>query len=441
MDCMTNRETELAILGTAMQDAACATQLAGAPESLFAGEDTRAVHRAVRRMVSRGDTCDLLTLSNEVRCDLSDPEELLINCASRGYMPSMYRQYEAILQGCAKRRVLAEAARKIIEDCSNPAADEDALCAEVVRMLQASDGAEQSTSMQQACLDFWQMLTDAGKTRAMTGLPDLDRITGGFQPGAYIAIGARPGVGKSAFALHTAMHISRTRGTVLLVSMEMAAHEIFTRQVAAESGVDGMAITTNQLDEEAYKAVEAAAGELSKAGLWINTSASTPLQVRREASRLKSRHGLAAIVIDYIQLMQPDGRCGSRYEAVCEISRELKMLAMDLQIPVLVLTQFNRSSEAGQGGQAKARAPQMSESRDSGAIEQDANAFLILYAPPAPEVARPGDPAWETYHRCQVAGWEAMEIIVDKNRSGKKGIVHIGFDKSHMRFHCMDWRR
>lgn len=441
MNCMDNRDTELAIIGTAMQDPACASMLAGAPETLFASADTRALHSAVKRMVARGDACDLITMSSEARCDLDEPEQLLIDCASRGFMPSMYRQYEAILHGCARRRTLAEAARRIIENVNNPAVDEEALCAETVSMLQSADGTAHSVSMQDACLAFWESMNNAEGKRVLTGLPDLDRVTGGFREGQYIAVGARPGVGKSAFALFSAMNIVRTRGPVLLVSMEMAAHEIFGRQVAAESGIDGMEILTNQLDEEAYKAVASAAAELSREGLWIDTSANTPLQVRREAVRLKARHGLAAIVIDYIQLMQPDNRCGSRYEAVCEISRQLKKMAMDLQLPVIVLTQFNRQSEGGQNGQAKQRAPQMSESRDSGAIEQDANTFLILYSPPPPETALPGDPAWETYHRCQVAGWEQMEIIIDKNRSGRKGIVYLGFDKAHMRFHCIDRRR
>lgn len=439
MDCMRNRDAEIAAIGCAINDATCAALLAGMSEALFAHPDTQAVHRAVRRMVAAGDTVDLVTLATAARCDIAEPEILLIEAAQAGYLTASFRQYEAILHGCAKRRALAEAAQRILQDVNNPAADEDALCAEAVGVLQASEGNTQSTSMEQACVDFWQSISESKATRVFTGLPDLDRITGGFQPGAYVAIGARPGVGKSAFALHTAMNIVRTRGPVLLVSMEMAAHEIFARQVAAEAGVDGMDLITDKLDGDAYAAVAKAAGMLSREGLWINTRANTPLQVRREAVRLKTRHGLAAIVVDYIQLLQPDRRTSSRYEAVCDISRELKRLAMDLGIPVLVLTQFNRNSEAQMG--QKARAPQMSESRDSGAIEQDANCFLILYPPPAPDVAAPGDPLWEAYHLCQMDGNELMEIIVDKNRSGRKGIVYVAFDKAHMRFRCIDLRR
>ena len=153
---------------------------------------------------------------------------------------------------------------------------------------------------------------------------------------------------------------------------------------------------------------------------------------------MQSRQGLSMIVIDYIQLMSADGRHQSRYEEVSAISRELKRMAMDLGVPVLALTQFNRNSETSVGGKAEKRKPQMSEAKESGSIEQDANLFLIQWAPPVP--TDQGSDAWEDYHACEINGWEWQILSVDKNRQGRTGFFSLAFDKPHMRFMCLDRR-
>ena len=136
------------------------------------------------------------------------------------------------------------------------------------------------------------------------------------------------------------------------------------------------------------------------------------------------------VVVDYIQLCKPDGKHGSRYEEVSEISRELKLMAMDLGVPVLALSQFNRSSEAGKNGQKSKRAPTMAEAKDSGSIEQDANIFIVQWAPEDAD-----DPyAQQAQQLCNARGWEWQQLIVEKNRQGRTGKINIGFDKAHMIF-------
>lgn len=439
MDCMTNRDTELAILGNAMADSVCAASLAAAPADLFAHTDTAALHRALIRCSKRGSV-DSITLADEVKCDLEDPYALIVDCMAKGFAPSMYGQYEAILGQCLKRRKLAQMAQLMLADANNPAADPDALSAQVVQSLQGSDCGPMSVTLADALLDFIDDLDKGTEARCYAGLPDVDRIVGGFRGGQYIAIGARPGVGKSAFALFCAVNIARRRGPVLFASLEMAPKEIAARCVAAASGVDGARINSGDLDAQAHALLAACYPDLSRIPLHITDRARTPLKLRREAVRIKNRSGLSAIVVDYIGLMQGDTKTGSRYEMITNISVELKALAAELDVPILVLTQFNRSSEGGKDGKLSKRPPQMSEARDSGSVEQDANAFLILFDMPAPEY-NPGDPAWEAHCACERNGWDLLAVIVEKNRSGRTGVAFTGFDKAHMQFHSFDLRR
>lgn len=439
MDCMTNRETELAILGTAINDSVCAAALAGANGALFAHADTAALHRAVTRLSKRGNV-DMIALADEAKVDLADPYTLIAECMSKGFMPSMYGEYESILGQCLKRRKLARAAELMMADANNPAADPDALSAQVIESLREADSGPVSVSLADALLEFISDLDKGTEARCYTGLPDVDRIIGGFRGGQYIAIGARPGVGKSAFALHVAVNIARRRGPVLFASLEMSPKEIAARCVSSASGVDGSRINAGDLDAEAYALLTACYPDLAKIPLHITDRARTPLKLRREAVRLKNRCGLSAIVVDYIGLMQSDGKASSRYEMITNISVDLKAMAAELDVPIFVLTQFNRQSEGGKDGKLSKRPPQMSEARDSGSVEQDANVFFTLFNPPAPE-HNPGDPAWEAHCTCERNGWELLAVIVEKNRSGRTGVAFTGFDKAHMRFHSFDFRR
>lgn len=439
MDCMTNRETELAILGTAITDSVCAASLAAAPGEMFAYPDTAALHRAITRLSKRGNI-DSIALADESKVDLADPYTLIAECMAKGYVPSMYGEYEAILGQCLKRRKLAKMAELMMADANNPAADPDALSVQVIDTLQGSDCTPMSVTLSDALLDFITDLDKGKEARCYSGLPDVDRIVGGFRGGQYIAIGARPGVGKSAFALYVAVNIARRRGPVFLASLEMSPKEIAARCVAGASGVDGSRINAGDLDAEAYALLTACYPDLASIPLHITDRARTPLKLRREAVRLKNRCGLSAIVVDYIGLMQSDGKSSSRYEMITNISVELKAMAAELDVPIFVLTQFNRQSEGGKDGKLSKRPPQMSEARDSGSVEQDANVFFTLFDPPAPE-QNPGDPAWEAHCACERNGWSLLAVIVEKNRSGRTGVAFTGFDKAHMTFHSFDFRR
>lgn len=425
------QDTELAVIGVAMDSSDGARQVADLPEEMFSTPGTQAAHRAIRRMVSAGQMVDLITLSAETAKEVPAPEEMLMAALqSGGGMPSFLTQWAAILEDRMRRRALSNMASQVLKSVTDPSQDPASLADMAAGMLKVSSAKGGTISMKEASMMLLNSLTEERKA-CSTGIADLDRLTGGFRGGKMIVIGARPGVGKTALALHIATHVARHTGPVLIVSLEMDETEITARLCAAESGVDVQLLESGKLSADDWMRVTPATAEIAKLPIRITTEASTPLQVRREAHRVKESQGLAMVVVDYIQLMRCDGKRASRYEEVSEISRELKLLAMDLGVPVMALTQFNRDSEAGKNGQAQKRPPRMAEAKDSGSIEQDANMFIVQFAPGSPG----NDPRdQEAATMCEGFGHEWQQLIIEKNRQGRTGVIDVGFDKAHMRF-------
>ena len=433
MDVMQNIDAERAILGLAMQDSVCAQAVAAMEEGLWTDSAHRAVQRAIRRMVQRGDKIDLVSLCAECACDVQEPEAMLIDCASRGISPVMLPQYESILQGCKRRRNLAAVSQEIAALCADPSADPDALAQHAASELTQGAMDCRAIDMPGALMQFVDAIDNAKTGRVYTGLAALDRLTGGLRGGKMVVLGARPGVGKTALALQMAVHAARHTGPVLLVSMEMDAAEIVSRMVAAESGVDLQALEAGELTDEQARRASACYPAISALPIRMAQNTCTPMQVRREAMAMQNSCGLSMVVIDYLQLMRSDEKMKSRYEEVTAISREIKLLAMDLHVPILALSQFNRQSEGGYG--KKKSMPTMAEAKDSGAIEQDANLFLVQYAPEEP--AEEG-PDWQAYHMCKANGWEWQVLKVEKNRQGRTGAIPMAFDKARMNFKTID---
>lgn len=436
MDCLHNLNAEQALLGAAIQDMLVAQVVAGLPEHYFTDPRTQATHRAIKRIVARGGTPELQILDAEVACDYQDTA-YLIAIMQQGFNVSATRQYEALLAQASKRRTMLSVAQTLLADAANPAADADALEANALKQLQTSDSAAQTTSIKDALIVLYDKMQQGDKGRLYTGIADLDAITGGFAGSQLIYLAARPGVGKTAIGLFMASHIAKHTGDVLVVSLEMDDTEIAARALAAESGVDLEHIVTGKLTTEEWLKTGESIGAASVQRMHITCRASTPLQVRREAVRLKARGELKLIVIDYVQLMHSDTKCSSRYEEITAISRDLKQLAMDLQVPILSMCQLNRQSERG-FGRVKRTEPIMADARDSGALEQDANLFLILHEPEEPEDPNSSD--FQLFHICRANGLTWQKLKIEKNRQGRTGVINLGFDKPHMRYTCITTR-
>jgi len=218
------------------------------------------------------------------------------------------------------------------------------------------------------------------KRESITGLPtgfiDLDLLTTGLHPGELIVVGARPGMGKTSFCLNIASYVAiEVKVPVAIFSLEMTKELIVLRMLCSEAEVDAKSIRSGYHSKEDYRKLVNAAGRLAEAPIYIDDSFNSVLEIRAKARRLKAEHGLGLIIIDYLQLMRSEGTYTQREQAISEISRSLKALAKDLSVPVIVISQLNRSCE--QRGEDKH--PILADLRESGAIEQDADTILFLY--------------------------------------------------------------
>ncbi|WP_223595355.1 replicative DNA helicase [Neobacillus bataviensis] len=251
-----------------------------------------------------------------------------------------------------------------------------------------------------------------------TGFVDLDRMTAGFQRNDLIIVGARPSVGKTAFALNIAQNVAKKTGeNIAIFSLEMGAEQLVMRLLCAEGNIDAQRLRTGSLTEEDWGKLTMAMGSLSNTGIFIDDTPGVRISdIRSKCRRLKQEHGLGMILIDYLQLILGSGRSGeNRQQEVSEISRSLKQLARELQVPVIALSQLSRGVE-----QRQDKRPMMSDIRESGSIEQDADIVAFLYR--------------DDYYDKESEAKNIIEIIIAKQRNGPVGTVQLAFVKEYNKF-------
>lgn len=251
-----------------------------------------------------------------------------------------------------------------------------------------------------------------------TGFSELDRMTAGFQRNDLIIVAARPSVGKTAFALNIAQNVAtKTDENVAIFSLEMGASQLVMRMICAEGNIDAQRLRTGSLIEEDWTKLTMAMGSLSRAGIYIDDTPGIRVNdIRAKCRRLKQEKGLGMILIDYLQLIRGDGRSGeNRQQEVSEISRSLKSLARELEVPVIALSQLSRGVESRQD-----KRPMMSDIRESGSIEQDADIVAFLYR--------------DDYYDKESESKDIIEIIIAKQRNGPVGTVELAFVKEYNKF-------
>ena len=258
----------------------------------------------------------------------------------------------------------------------------------------------------------------------ITGLPsgfgDLDDMTAGMHKGDLIIVAGRPGMGKTAFALNVALNACQLKKVpVVVFSLEMPKEQLVRRMLCSEARVDGSRMRSGQLWRDDWPKLARAAGAVSELPLFIDdTPGLTMMELRSKTRRLAAEHGMGLVVVDYLQLMRSGARHDSREQEISEISRSLKALAKELGIPVIALSQLNRGVET-RG--VKDKRPQLSDLRESGAIEQDADTILFVYRD-------------EVYNRDNPDSRNRAEIIIGKQRSGPVGTVFCAFFNEYTRF-------
>ncbi|MEZ4287015.1 MAG: replicative DNA helicase [Polyangiales bacterium] len=270
---------------------------------------------------------------------------------------------------------------------------------------------------------FEEIEATAKRGEDITGLPtgfsQVDKMTAGMHPGDLIIIAGRPGMGKTSFALNIAVNACRARKkSVAVFSLEMPKEQLVRRMLGSEARVDGNRIRTGKLLKEDWPKLASAAGELTEMPIWIDdTPAITMLEIRAKSRRLMSEHSIGLVVVDYLQLMRSGSRNDSREQEISEISRSLKALAKELSIPVIALSQLNRGVES-RG--VKDKRPQLSDLRESGAIEQDADTIWFIYRD-------------EVYNR-ESDDRGVAEVIIGKQRAGPTGTARVRFFNEYTRF-------
>lgn len=384
-----------------------------------------ALFQLIKKVVSEHKSPDIPTIGALIQREDRATMGAMLESSKYGFSPTMFGQYEAQCLDLRKRRMIKTACEKTLRQLEDPSEQTETLADDLQKVINDNGPKMESVAMKEAAITFYEQLEN--KTEIVyTGISGFDRLTGGLQPGMLIILGARPGVGKSALAAHIAAHIAAKSGPVLMDSREMTEQEIVARMMASATGVSLSRYVTKTLTEEDWRDTAKGLSELGALPIRF-TQVARPLQLRREASAMQRQGGLKLIVVDYLQLMRASEKTGSRYEEVSSISRDLKEMAMELQVPILALTQFNRASENGN----VSREPSMSEARESGAIEQDANIFLILHRPEEPKVGSQDHDFWKS---CTDRGVAFYTLRVAKNRQGATGRIPLEFDQDHMRF-------
>ena len=437
-----SEEAEQAVLGAMLLDADAFMRAAEhVDDTMFYLEGHRRLYRAMFSITERGGAVDTVTLANEL-----DKRGELESSGGREYLSYLLEavpttanvEYHArIVKEKALLRRLIEVSTEIVGEAFEAREDANKLLDLAESRIFSLGQSKERTGFSRIKELLWPAMEKleqlAQRESAITGVPsgfrDLDNMTSGFQPSDLVIIAARPSMGKTAFVLNIAQHAAITNKTpVAFFSLEMSKQSLVQRMLASEALIDAQHLRKGGrgLDESMPRLAQAA-GILAHAPIFIDdTPGLGLLEMRAKARRLSAEHNLGMIIVDYLQLMTGPASSENRQQEVSQISRGLKALAKELSVPVLALSQLSRAPEQ-RTGDDKGR-PQLSDLRESGAIEQDADVICFIFRQEVygerDETGRLKDPTLEG----------KAEIIIGKQRNGPIGSVRLFFHKHYTRF-------
>lgn len=397
------------------------------------------IYEAVLDLFERNEPIDLLTVSEVLR-----RRNHLEEVGGSTYLATLLeivptsaniRHYARLVREKAILRSLINVATEIIAESYEHTEDVEDLLDRAERMI--FEISEQRVNA--AFANLKELLKDSiryteqlyERHELITGLPtgfrDFDQLTAGLQPSDLIIIAARPGMGKTSFALNIARNVGikirEPRDAVAVFSLEMSKEQLAMRMLCAEARIDSSRLRRGYLDKNEWGRLVNAANDLSEVPIFIDDSPGlSVLDIRAKARRLQAEHGLSLIIIDYLQLLRGRGRVENRQQEISEISRSLKALAKELKVPVMALSQLSRAVE-----QRGDRIPQLADLRESGAIEQDADLIVFIYRD-------------EVYNK-ETKDKGIAKIIVGKQRNGPTGEIDLAFLKEYARFETLEKRR
>jgi len=427
-------EAEQSVLGGLMLDNDAVDKVVDViTEGDFYRKDHRLIYRAIIDLSSDFQPCDVITVSDWLtqhnQLELAGGLAYLGGLAKNTPSAANISSYADIVRERAILRQLISASTEIVESCFNTEGERSSKILDDAerKIFQI---AEEGAKGRQDFVPIKELLVatvnridalfqqDDPITGVATGYTEFDAMTSGLQSGDLVIVAGRPSMGKTTFAMNLAENAAiKLQVPVAIFSMEMPGEQLSMRMLSSIGRIDQHKIRTGRLEDEDWPRLTSAVGLLAEAKMFIDdTPALTPNELRSRARRLKREHGLGLIVIDYLQLMQGSGRAGeNRTSEISEISRSLKSLAKELKLPVVALSQLNRSLE-----QRPNKRPIMSDLRESGAIEQDADVISFIYRD---EVYNEDSPDKGT-----------AEIIIAKQRNGPIGTVRLTFLGQYTRF-------
>lgn len=427
-----NNEAEQSVLGAILIEQSAIAKISDIlqPEDFYR-EANKLVYRAAISLFERSEAIDLITVIDMLR-----REESLERAGGISYITSLANGVPTAANIVFHAKIVQE--KSLLRRLIHAATDITAMgYAETEEVEQVLDHAEQkifAVATRKISQDFAPIKeiifrtldkiddmhnAKGGITGLSTGFGKLDRLTGGFQRSDLILIAARPSMGKTAFALNVAQHmVTRDKKTVAIFSLEMPREQLAMRMMCAEGLIDSQNFRTSAMSDTEWRNLIDAADRLSASPLFIDDTAGVnAVELRNKARRISKEHGLDCIIIDYLQLMDggAHSRIDNRQQQISDISRSLKALARELKVPVIALSQLSRGPES-----RISRRPMLSDLRESGSLEQDADMVAFLYR--------------EDYYNPETEKKNLTELIIAKNRNGPTETVELYFHKNFTRF-------
>jgi replicative DNA helicase len=390
----------------------------------------RVIFRQMIELMEQSKVIDLITIQDELvrASQLESAGGISYLAGLLDGIPHLVNieHYIQIIRERSTLRQLINSANKIMAECFDQADPADEILDRAEQALFSLSEKRIRTgfvSVKEMELPATKLLEKLYTEREMitgvpTGFRDLDRMTSGLQPSDLVILAARPSMGKTAFVLNIAQHVALHKNApVGMFSLEMSKEQLLMRMLCAESRVDAHKVRTGYLSKEDFRKLIDTLGVTTQAPLYIDDSSTlTVMEMRAKCRRLKAEHGLSLIIVDYLQLMSGYGRVENRTQEISGISRGLKALAKELNVPVIALSQLSRAPEQRQGDHK----PQLSDLRESGSIEQDADLVAFIYRE---EVYKPSE---------ENAG--LAELVIAKQRNGPIGVVKLAFLREYTRF-------
>lgn len=430
-----NVDAEMALLGSIMLRPLGMNEIMDSvfPESFYA-EKHRIIYQAMLELARKNEPIDLISLTATLR-----EQGYLDNVGGTRYLSELLNNvpsstnieyYAQLVSRKATLRNLIAAGDEIVELGFNESEEVeevvDAAERKIMSITSHIGRAQKFQGIREVLPESWEAIMkvreNKGELRGVpTGFKDLDKILAGFQPSDLIILAARPSVGKTSIALNMAKHAAIQHNIpVGIFSLEMSAQSLVDRLLSSEAGVDSWKMKTGHgLTEYDMELLTDASGRLAHAPIYIDDKAgNTILSMRSTARRLKSEMGLGLIVVDYLQLMSTSKNYDSMVNQITEISRSLKMLARELEVPVIALSQLSRAVES-RGGE-----PRLSDLRDSGSIEQDADVVMFIHS--------------DDQYKSRDERTNIKKIIIAKHRNGATGEVELYFDSAKTTFMTLE---